>query len=147
MIRKNFIYKLHSFLLTVILILQSCTIYHKQNYTPDEVVASQKKLRLTRINGEQYPFYKLIKEDGDYYVLAKESIFFKNKFKERDTVKLGYPGFSAYKIEVGDYKALQIKNTSGSAIATAAIFVVISIAILWITLKSEFDDGIFSDLN
>ena len=144
MIRYIALYKFQAVFLIALLLLQSCTIYYKQNYSPDEVVNSQKKVRLTDKNGEKYPFYKLIKEDGGYYVLAKDSFFFKNKFKNREKVDLGIPGFSAYQINPDNYNLFQIKNTSASAWVTATSFIIIVSALLWIYLDSYYDSGIFS---
>jgi len=144
MFRYKPIYNFHAVFLIALMLLQSCTIYYKQNYTPEEVVNSQKKIRLTDKNGEKYPFYKLIERDSNYFVLAKESFFFSNKFKHREKVDLGIPGFSAYQINPDDYNLIQIKNTSASAWITAASFIVVAGALLWIFLDSYYDSGIFS---
>ena len=144
MIRYIPTYSIQAVFLIALLLLQSCTIYYKQNYSPEEVVNSQKKVRLTDKNGEKYPFYKLIEQDGSYYVLAKDSFFFTNKFKNREKSDLGISGFSAYQINPEDYKLFQIKNTSGSAWVTALSFIVVVGVCLWIYLDSYYDSGIFS---
>ncbi|GAA4311180.1 hypothetical protein GCM10023164_05190 [Christiangramia aestuarii] len=95
--------------------------------------------------GKSYPFYKLIEKDSNFYALAKNSFFYQNKFKDREPANLGYPGFTAYLIDPNNYKKFQVKNTAGSAIATAAIGFVASIVILWIILDDLYDDLLFSD--
>ena len=136
MIRYNLTYNFISVFLLALVLFQSCTVYYKQNFTPEEVVKSQKKMRLIDRNGEKYPFYKLIEEDGDYYVLAKDSFFFTNKFSDREKVDLDIPKFSAYQIDPKDYEILQVKNSSASGWLTATSVIVIVGALLWIYLDS-----------
>ena len=136
MIRYNLTYNFISVLLLVLVLFQSCTVYYKQNFTPEEVVKSQKKMRLIDRNGEKYPFYKLIEENGDYYVLAKDSFFFTNKFRDREKIDLDIPKFSAYQIDPKDYEILQVKNSSASGWLTATSVIVIVGALLWIYLDS-----------
>jgi len=93
-------------------------------------------MRLIDRNGEKYPFYKLIEENGDYYVLAKDSFFFTNKFRDREKIDLDIPKFSAYQIDPKDYEILQVKNSSASGWLTATSVIVIVGALLWIYLDS-----------
>ncbi|MCM8569795.1 hypothetical protein NE848_10415 [Gramella jeungdoensis] len=139
MISNKPIHNFISLFLIVLLLFQSCTIYYNQNYSPEEVVKSEKKIRLTDRNGEKYPFYKLIRENGNYYVLAKNSPFFTNKFKNREKADLRIPGFSAYQIDPEDYKVFQIKNTSGSAWATISLGVIAMGILVWIMVKAWED--------
>ncbi len=126
--------------LVAVMTFQSCTVYYQQNYTPEEVVQSQKKFRMVDKNGKKYPFYKLIEKDSSLYVLAKNSIFYSNKFKNREEAELGLIGFSAYSINPEDYEYFQIKNSSASGWATAGV-VAISIGILyWILFDIWSDD-------
>ena len=127
------------------LLFHSCTVYYKKNYTPEEVVKTQKKFRMIDKKGEMYPFYKLVQENENYYALAKNSIFYRNKFKNRPTTDLGFEGFSAYLIDAANYEKFQVKNTGKSAVATALIGVVVSTVILWIALDDYYDDLLFAD--
>ncbi|MGA8854938.1 MAG: hypothetical protein WB492_12250 [Christiangramia sp.] len=131
--------------LVAILFLHSCTVYYKQSYTPEEVVKSQKKFRMIDRSGKKYPFYKLVREDENYYALARNSIFYRNKFKDRPITDLGFKDFSTYLIDPGNYEKFEVKNTAGSAITTALIGVVASAIILWIVLDNYFDDFLFTD--
>lgn len=131
--------------LVVILFLNSCTVYYKQSYTPEEVVKSQKKFRMIDRSGKKYPFYKLVREDENYYALARNSIFYQNKFKDRPITDLGFKDFSTYLIDPGNYEKFEVKNTAGSAITTALIGVIASAIILWIVLDNYFDDFLFTD--
>lgn len=131
--------------LVAAMIFQSCTVYYKRNFTPEEVVRSQKKFRMIDKEGKAYPFYKLIQKDSNFYALAKKSIFYKNEFRTREPADLGYEGFLAYQIDPQKYEKFKIKNTAGSAIATAVIGLIASTVILWVALDNYLDDLLFLD--
>lgn len=131
--------------LVAVMTFQSCTVYYKQNFTPEEVVRSQKKFRMIDKEGKAYPFYKLIQKDSNFYALAKKSVFYKNEFRNGEPVDLGYDGFLAYLIDPNKYEKFKIKNTAGSAIATALIGIVATVVILWVILDNYYDDFPFSD--
>lgn len=138
-------FKLIILSLVAALLFYSCTVYYKQDYAPEEVVRTQKKFRMLDKEGKKYPFYRLVLEDSNYYALAKNSVFYKNEFRNRTPAELGYEGFSAYLIDPDNYEKFQVKNTAGSAIATAAIGVVASIIILWVVLDNYYDDFLSFD--
>lgn len=121
-------------------ILHSCVIYYKQHYDANEVVRSQRKFRMVDKKGNKYPFYKLIEEDGNFYALAKNTIFYTNKFKNRKEADLGLIGFSAYLINPEEYNYFQIKNSSASGWATAAVIVAAAGVIMWIWVEALWDD-------
>lgn len=127
-------------------VFQSCVIYYNQHYEAEEVVKSQRKFRMVDKKGNKYPFYKLIEEDGNFYALAKNKIFYTNKFKDRKEADLGLIGFSAYLINPEEYNYFQIKNSSASGWATAAVIVAAAGVIIWILVDALMDDwGEFLD--
>ena len=57
--------------LSVLMLLQSCKVYHSKTATIDEVIESQKRVKVKSYNGEIYRFDKLHRENDQIFGIAK----------------------------------------------------------------------------
>jgi hypothetical protein len=94
---------------TVMLLLQSCTIYRDAPATLDEAVASKRNVRVQIKSGEKTNYKKVIKKEAQYYGIIR-----------RDTVQ----------IEATEVVRIQLKNRTLSTIGTVFISGIGAIALM-----------------
>ncbi len=54
-------------LFTLLILLQSCRIYHRKSITLDQAIKEQKQVKIKTVDNKTLKFKKLIYEDGEYY--------------------------------------------------------------------------------
>ena len=59
------------FLLTFIVLLQSCAIYNSRTSTKEDAILSENKVKVKSTTNVSYRFKKLIEEDNQLYGIAK----------------------------------------------------------------------------
>lgn len=105
---------------SVLILLQSCTVYQSVNVTLDEAVRADNKVRIEKINGEKAKYYRVVKfNDGNYYGKIKVNGNFDNLL-----------------IDENNIVKVQIKDKKTSTILTVAIPVVIMGVIIVVIAKS-----------
>ena len=60
-------YRLISFLLSTVLVFQSCRVYHKESVSLTEAIQSEKRVKIKTSSNKTLKFSKLTFEDGKYY--------------------------------------------------------------------------------
>jgi hypothetical protein len=112
---------------SVLILLQSCTVYQSVNVTLDEAVGADNKVRIEKRNGEKVKYYRVLKfNDGNYYGKIKVNGMFDNLL-----------------IDENNIVKVQIKDQKTSTILTVAIPVVIIGVIIVVIAKSLENMNIF----
>ena len=94
---------IHSLFLSLLIVLQSCTIYKSQPLTLDEAVEANSKSKVFYKDNSKMSYNKLTKEDGNYYGYFKKQWYSKNK---------------KFPIEENLVDYVKTNNKAGSAVAT-----------------------------
>jgi len=58
--------------LGLLILLQSCRVYHKTPVSLDQAVKEEKRVKIKTEDGKTYKFHKVIFEDGRFYGVRKE---------------------------------------------------------------------------
>ena len=67
-------------LFTLLILFQSCRVYHKKSVTLDQAVIEQKRVKIKTVDNKTLKFKKIIHEDGEYYGI-KPSTFMDTIYK------------------------------------------------------------------
>jgi hypothetical protein len=79
--------KVATLFFSILIMLQSCTVYQTANVTLDEAVISDNKVRIEKKNGAKLKYSKVVKfNDGKYYGKLKEKGFFINVLIDEDNI-------------------------------------------------------------
>ena len=76
-----------AWLLAIVMVVQSCTVYKSTPLTLEQAVQKESKVRVTTNSNERFKFKKVVFEDGKYYGVRK---FTREKFRvqiNEDSVK------------------------------------------------------------
>jgi hypothetical protein len=107
--------KLVCTVLLFLILLQSCSVYKKENSTFDEAIATGSNVKATTADGTKYIIKKIRKVDNQYYGVIK----YNGKTLQKNS------------ITESDYKTIQLKDQSTSTIITAGI-IAVPVAVLTI---------------
>ena len=117
--------------LSVLMLLQSCKVYHSKTATIDEVIESQKRVKVKSYNGEIYKFDKLHRENDQIFGIAKikSQEWLRNYAKQFGQ---GEVSGKEVKFSIPDnaFKEYYLQNKTLSTILTVAIPVVVVIGIV-----------------
>jgi len=115
-----------TWLLAVVMVFQSCTVYKSSPITLDEASKANDKVRIYKRNGDKVKYAKIVVlNDGNFYGVKKEKHLLNNIL-----------------INQNDIDKIQLKDKTMSTILTVAIPVVI-IGVIAYALR----DGIAVDLS
>jgi tRNA A58 N-methylase Trm61 len=114
-IQKQF--KIGAILISILLLLQSCTIYRDAPATLDEAVASKQKVKVLLKSGAKAKYKKVIKKEELYYGII-----------QKDTLQI-YPK---------DIARIQLKNKTLSIIGTVLASGVGALALIALTIVAAF---------
>jgi len=67
-------------LFTLLILFQSCRVYHKKSVTLDQAVIEQKRVKIKTVDNKTLKFKKIIHESGEYYGI-KPSTFMDTIYK------------------------------------------------------------------
>ncbi|MCB7482026.1 hypothetical protein [Christiangramia sediminis] len=131
--------------ISLVFLLQSCSIYYKDNLSPREAVETERKVRVTTNQDEKLIFNKLEENTGSFYGLTK-----KNSGTSKKLQKMGINGSAqgplySFGLETLKIKEVHAKNYTASTLATIGIsfigLVAVTVAIVGIALSDGFFDG------
>lgn len=71
MMRTSRKLKFIAVLMSVIVLFQSCKVYHIQNVKVEEALLSQKRVKVIAVNNDKYFFKKLFFKEGNIYGVTK----------------------------------------------------------------------------
>jgi len=116
--------------LSALFLLQSCKVYHSKTATIDEVIESQKRVKVKSYNGEIYRFDKLHRENDQIFGIAKiKSQEWLRKYAKQ--FGQGEVSGKEVKFSIPDnaFKEYYLQNKTLSTILSVAIPVVVVIGI------------------
>ncbi len=64
-------FKTAALFLSILILFQGCSVYHKGTITLDEAVQEQKKVKISGTNNQIMHFKKIVLKDGKYYGVKK----------------------------------------------------------------------------
>ena len=68
--------KVVALFLSVLILLQGCTVYKSANVTLDEAVRADAKVRIEKKNGERLKYFKVVVlDDGNYWQKKRKMVF------------------------------------------------------------------------
>lgn len=108
--------QLISIVLMILILFQSCRVYHKENVSIDKAVTEQKRVRIKTKTGQKSKFKKIILDSSQYYGIKK--------------VKGKY---TRVLIQPNDIESLRLHNKTmsiiyGTGIGLVIVFVIVGIA-------------------
>jgi hypothetical protein len=81
-------FKSVALILSILILLQGCSVYHKGTRTLEQAVQEQKKLKITTLDNRTMHFKKVVYKNGKYYGVkkikdsTKDVWLFENDIKE-----------------------------------------------------------------
>ena len=117
-------------ILSFLMLLQSCTVYHKTTGSVDEAIASDNKVRLDIEMDDPYRFKKIKFFENEYYGLAKvNSDTYKRltNRKKMDSEKEKFKYVQVYEQELGN---IHLKNKGASTALNVGIPVIVAGALI-----------------
>ena len=77
-VKKQF--RLISLLLTLLILFQSCRVYHRDSVSLNQAVKEEKRVKIKTVDNKTLKFKKIIYDDGEYYGI-KPSTFMDTIYK------------------------------------------------------------------
>ena len=112
-------------ILSVLILLQSCTVYHSTTASVNEAIQSSNKLKFDAPDKDSYKFMKLIRIDNEIYGVAKKKSYASKELQAQIT-DTSYEGkYNLIKLHDQDLQDIRLKNNGASTALTIAIPVVI----------------------
>ncbi|MCH4822322.1 hypothetical protein ML462_03975 [Gramella lutea] len=133
-----------SSILSLVFLLQSCSIYHNDSISLQQAEELNKDVRITTESGDKFKFKSIEEEDGDYFGLTR----LKSK-TSKELQKMGLIGretgkLYAFGLEPLNIEKIQEKNKTVSTIGTVGLVITGIFVVIIIIAAITFNDGIFS---
>ena len=126
-------------ILSFLILLQSCTVYHKYSSSVDEAIATNDKVTLDIINDDPYKFYNIKIFENEYYGLAKIKSDTYRRLSDRKKIDGGIENFTYVQISQEELNNIHLKNkgaSTGLSIAIPVLGIAAALAIgTWATVK------------
>ena len=114
-------------ILSFLILLQSCTVYHKYTSSVDEAIATNNKIKTDLPNGDSYKFIKLVRLENEIYGVAKKKSPV-SKILNAQIVDSQYEGkYNLIKLNEADLKNIHLKNKGASTALTIIPIVIVGI--------------------
>ena len=108
-------------ILSFLLLLQSCTVYHSYSSTVDEAIASNNRVKLNVENNNPYKFKKLQRMDGEVYGLVYNKSDLFDRLKSRNTLPTQKQTLSYVQVYENELDNIHLKNQTASTILSIVI--------------------------
>lgn len=131
--------------ISLIFLLQSCSIYYKDNISPGEAVETQQKVRVTTLQDKKLVFKRLEENTGSFYGLTKKNSSTSKKLQKMGIIGRAQGQLYSFGLETLEIKEVQAKNYTASTLATIGVSLVGLFAILFTIASIALSDGIFGD--
>lgn len=126
-------------ILSFLILLQSCTVYHNYSSSVDEAIATNDKVKLDINNDDPYKFKKIKIFETEYYGLTKIKSDTYRRLSDRKKMDAGIKNFTYVQISQEELSNIHLKNKGASTALSIAIPVLgigAAIAIgTWATVK------------
>ena len=127
---KKFELKLLVYLLITCVLFQSCSIYHPDNISLEQVADTNRKVKITTDSGVKLIFKWIKDEGGIYYGHTKLSSGTSKKLQSLGVIGKEKGKLYSFGLETLKIDKVQVKNYSGSTLATIGVSVVGLLAII-----------------
>lgn len=131
--------------ISLIFLLQSCSIYYKDNISLEKAIETQQKVRVTTHQDEKLIFKRLEENSGSFYGLTKENSKTSKKMQKQGIIGRAQGQLYSFGLETLEIKEVQAKNYTASTLATIGVSLVGLFAILITIAGIALSDGIFED--
>ncbi len=115
--------RLFASILSIIFLLQSCSIYQSENLSLEKASKSTREVRITTNDGEKLKFKRIEEEDGDYYGLVRLTSKTSKVLQEVGLIGRQEGKLYAFDLEKLEILQIQQKNQSASVFGTIGIVV------------------------
>lgn len=138
-------FRLFAPFISLVFLLQSCSIYYKDNISPGEAVETERKVRVTTNQDEKLIFNKLEENTGSFYGLTRVNSNTSKKLQKMGIIGRDQGQLYSFGLETLEIKKLQAKNYTASSLATVGISLIglfaITLTIVGITLSNGLFDS------
>ncbi|MCA0932430.1 hypothetical protein LCM02_08205 [Lutimonas saemankumensis] len=126
-------------ILSFLILLQSCTVYHNYSSSVDEAIATNDKVKLDINNDDPYKFKKIKIFGTECYGLTKIKSDTYRRLSDRKKMDAGIKNFTYVQISQEELSNIHLKNKGASnalSIAIPVLGIGAAIAIgTWATVK------------
>lgn len=136
-IKRNI--KWAAYILSFMILIQSCTVYHKYNSSVDEAIATENKVKLDVENNNPYKFQRLVRIDGEIFGLARHESNTFEFLSSRKTAPSEYQKSSFVQVYDNEINDIHLKNKTASTVISVAIPAVVLGVILIPILNNPLD--------
>lgn len=113
-------------LLSLLILLQSCTVYHSYNSSIDEAIATGNKVKVNVENNDPYKFKKLVRIDDEIFGLVYSKSQSYKLLSSRKTIPTEYQTLFYVQVYDNELNDIHLKNKTTSTVLTVAIPVVVT---------------------
>lgn len=112
-------------LLSLLMILQSCTVYHSYTSSADQAIASMNKVKIKIIEDDPYKFKQLLRFEGEVYGLAKSNSDTYKRLTSRKMIKAENEVYRYVKLNEDELNRIQLENKGLSTTLNIVVPVVV----------------------
>ena len=116
---------LASILLSVLILFQSCTVYHKYSSSLDDAITSNDKVKVVIPSDDPYKFKKIQKIDGEIYGLMYNKSRSYKLLASRKTIPSDKETMTYVQIYENELNDLHLKNKTASTVLSITIPLVV----------------------
>lgn len=146
LIRKNL--KKSAVILTVLVLMQSCSIYHSKTVSIDDAINFDDKVKIKSPDADVYKFEKITKVDGKIYGLAKKKSSTAKELNDQIIWKNSDEKNASILLTDKNISSVHLKNKSASTIVSIVIPVAALGLVIGISALAVENSGLVSiDLN
>ena len=122
---SNRIFKCLALMISALVILQSCSVYHNSTSSVDQAIAAKSKVKITVENDDDYILKRLERHDGVVYGLANTNSSTYSRLREQ-VKDHNYEGkYALILLQEQDLKNIHEKNTGASTAINIGVPVVV----------------------
>jgi len=108
-------------ILSFLILLQSCTVYHSSTASVDEAVLSNNKVKVDVDDDYSYKFLKFVRIDGEIYGVAKKKSYVSKELQAQITNSTYEGKYDLIKLNDENLKSIHLKNKGASTALTVAL--------------------------
>lgn len=125
-------------ILSSLLFLQSCSIYHSENLSLENAARNGQKTRVVIENGDKLKFKKIQETNDGFFGLTKESSGTSKKLQKLGILGRESGRYYSFGLETLQIDKIQAKNYSASTWATIGISVVGLVAVILVVAAATW---------
>jgi hypothetical protein len=129
-------------ILSFLILLQSCTVYHKYTSSVDEAIATNDRVRIDIQNDDSYRFKNIKFFEDEYYGLAKTNSDTYKRLTDRKKLDFEEDKFKYVQLYDEELGEIHLKNKGASTALSIAIPVVLVCGVVVISTAAVLNDGL-----